>query len=207
MSHRHPLLVLAALPLVLGGCYAAATEAGRMDLVRKQAARDLKCPTDQLSIERETGFTYRVEGCDKRSFQEVVCIEGDCQSESKLTETLVKDDQVFGKITVPRRLVSPGAHEEDMPMPDPLAVLERPYAGTFRVCVTPSGSVGEVEVVKSTGNTEVDTLWRDKLLTWRFEPPATDAPPSSLCNDHTIRYARSERRPPDRLTPARFFPR
>jgi hypothetical protein len=105
--------------------------------------------------------------------------------------------QVSGAVRKPRRLVSlvpvngsgqvlsdttRPPHEPTLP-----PQLERPgmqYWGLYKVCVTDTGGVAGVKVVKS-ADISIDPLWMETIKAWRYQPHAVDGQPTAFC--YTLR--------------------
>lgn len=79
-QRRWRLGIVLLLGSLAAGCYPAASEAVRRDMVRSQAARQIGCSADALAVTLDRDFTYRAQGCGREALYTITCPETGCSA-------------------------------------------------------------------------------------------------------------------------------
>ena len=81
------------------------------------------------------------------------------------------------------------------PPPLPLSVLDQQWQGsvTLRLKLEQSGQVRDVQVVRSSGNSALDSIAREGASRWRLAPASVRASDVTRGRDHIIKFYQDAR--------------
>ena len=81
------------------------------------------------------------------------------------------------------------------PPPLPLSVLDQQWQGsvTLRLKLEQSGQVRDVQIVRSSGNSALDTLAREGASKWRLNPASVRPSDVTRGRDHIIKFYQDAR--------------
>lgn len=187
--------VVVALACLAVGCYPAASESVRRDMVRAQAAKQTGCAADALAVTHDKDFAYRAQGCGWDTYYTISCPGTGCVA---TLQTMSRFEPAAAGLPAGvvrgHRVVDVRSQPHAPDVPWDLRKSDDLQAGVFRLCISEEGKVYDVSVVQGTGQPALDDSWIAALKTWRYTPYTRDGKPVRACRvERLVSMAASDR--------------